>query len=149
MSTSCGPQHGWSKAAALAYVWLIFYYQYPISVNFGHAWTSLDMRNVPEKRVPLMMLLASAVDDRFWVNNLNFNFLQPLIIWVLLDRLPKHWYSTNIHALSSIVESGRESTWLLVETDWADSKNDNFLSRRSLPPYDRWKKGLTWSGYGM
>ena len=67
MSTSAGPMQGASKAIGVAYGLFVFDIPYNLNVNWGGAWTGLDLKFISKCRIPIMMSLASGVDSFFWV----------------------------------------------------------------------------------
>ena len=73
MSTSAGENQGRSKAIPMSYSLLTFDIPYAYDVNFGTAWSPLDMTHITAARIPLMMHLAQAIEDRFWVS-FHFQF---------------------------------------------------------------------------
>ena len=68
MTTSNGPNAGRSKAIPLAYALYGFDVPYVLDLNFGPAWTTLDMRHISAARIPIVMRLAQVVEDKFWVS---------------------------------------------------------------------------------
>ena len=70
MSTSAGPMQGYSKSTATSYILFTFDINYARSVNMGGAWTSVDLKDISRPRIPIMMSLARACDQRFWVSSL-------------------------------------------------------------------------------
>ena len=71
MTTSAGPNSGRSKAIPLSYALYGFEVPYGLDLNFGPAWTTLDMKHVSAARIPIIMRLAQAVEDKFWVSFLS------------------------------------------------------------------------------
>lgn len=68
MTTSAGDNQGRSKAIPMSYALLAFDIPYAYHVNFGPAWTALDMTHISPARIPLVMHLAQAIEDKFWVS---------------------------------------------------------------------------------
>ena len=68
MSTSAGPNAGRSKAIPLSYALYGFNVPYALDLNFAPAWTTLDMKHISASRIPIIMRLAQAVEDKFWVS---------------------------------------------------------------------------------
>ena len=82
MSTSAGDNQGRSKAIPMSYVLLTFQIPYAQHVNFGPAWTPLDMTQISAARIPLVMHLAQAVEDKFWVS------YQPSYLSLIIFQFP-------------------------------------------------------------
>ena len=68
MTTSNGPNSGRSKAEGMAHVLLTCDIPRNQDVNFGPAWTAIDMKWITEARLPILMHLAKAVESKFWVS---------------------------------------------------------------------------------
>ena len=68
MSTSAGPMQGYSKSTAISYILFNFDIHYARSVNMGGAWTSVDLKDISSSRIPIMMALAQACEQKFWVS---------------------------------------------------------------------------------
>ena len=68
MSTSNGRNKGWSKACGFSYAWITCQIPDITCLNWGGAWTSLSMDYITLARLPLVINLAKAVDEKFWVS---------------------------------------------------------------------------------
>ena len=69
MSTSNGPNSGKSKAVGKAYVWLTSHIPISVAVDFGPAYTPVDIRSITLARLPIVMALAQGSEDKFWVSS--------------------------------------------------------------------------------
>ena len=75
MSSSNGPNKGWSKACGFSYAWITCKIPPVKTLNWGGAWTSLSLEYFTLERLPLVMHLAQAADQKFWVSFQKFSAL--------------------------------------------------------------------------
>ena len=67
MSTSAGPMQGYSKAIGVAFCLMVCKIPYSLNVNFGGAWTSLNLMDIAPERIPIFMSLVDGLNEKFWV----------------------------------------------------------------------------------
>ena len=73
MSTASGKTSGLSKAVALCHFWFTCQVPYSAIVDWSGAWTAVDMKYYTTARLPILMKLAQATEDFFWVRIKHFH----------------------------------------------------------------------------
>ena len=62
-----GLNRGLSKGLSMAFVLLVCPYQYVMNMDWSYAWIPINMQNPDEKFRPIIMALAHACHEHFWV----------------------------------------------------------------------------------
>ena len=100
MSTSNGPNAGRSKAICICHVWLVCEIPDNLDLDFGPAWTAINIKFINAARLPIFMNLVKAVEDKYWVSYSatsfidNFSISRPTSTTWICDKLscpPLDW----------------------------------------------------------